>query len=213
MAGRKRQPVTREAAEETRQTILRVAQQLFMTYGYRSVTTRQLAEVCGLTQPALYHYFADKEELYLAVVSEEIAKITVALERILRRSEEVSERLKAVAGFLLSRMHYDLSLMLHDVRYEVSTETRDKLDSQFRNGFIVPIAAIFEDGILKGELRDAAQGGLAPFPAAYLFMTMLSGFAARRQENATARDQQAYQAASAETCVRILLHGLGRPGL
>ncbi len=209
MAGRKRQPVAREVAEETRQTILRVAQQMFMTYGYRAVTTRQLAEVCGLTQPALYHYFADKEEIYLAVVSEEIAKIKLALERIVRRAENVSERLKAVASFLLSSVHSDLSLMLHDVRYEVSTRTRDNLDKQFRAGFIAPIAAIFEEGIQRGELRDTARGGMAPVPAAFLFMTMLSGFATRRQENATARDQQAFQAASAETCVRVLLHGLG----
>jgi AcrR family transcriptional regulator len=210
MARKKRLSVAGEVAEETRQTILRVAEQLFMTYGYRAVTTRQLAEVCGLTQPALYHYFADKEEIYLAVVSEEIAKIHLALERIVRRADNVSERLQAVAGFLLSRMHYDLNLMLHDVRYEVSTKTRDKLDAQFRQGFIVPIAAIFEQGIQRGELRGAAQGGMAAFPAAYLFMTMLSGFATRSPQNATARDLQAYQAASAETCVRILLHGIAR---
>lgn len=212
MVGKKRQPVTSETAEETRQTILRVAQQLFMTYGYRSVTTRQLADVCGLTQPALYHYFADKEELYLAVVSDEIAETKMALERLMRRADEVALRLKAVAGFLLGRMPYDLSLMLHDVRYELSLKAREKLSTQFHNGFIVPIAAIFEEGIQKGELCDMAQGGLAPLPAARLFMTMLSGFVAQRQENMTARDQQAYQVASAETCVHVLLRGLGRSG-
>jgi AcrR family transcriptional regulator len=210
MVGKKRQQVTREATEETRQTILRVAHQLFMTYGYRSVTTRQLAEVCGLTQPALYHYFADKEELYLAVVSDEIVKTRGALERLARRSEDVLERLKAVASFLLSRMHYDLSLMLHDVRYEVSAETRAKLHAQFLQGFIEPITTIFADGIQQGVLRDAAQGGLPPVAAAHLFMTMLSSFVPRQQENASARDQHLHQLTSAETCVRVLLYGLGR---
>lgn len=209
MAAKKRQPLTQEEAEETRQTILRVAQQLFMTYGYRAVTTRQLADVCGLTQPALYHHFADKEEIYLAVVSEEIAKMKVAIERILRRSEEVPERLKSVAGFLLSRFRYDLSLMLHDVRYELSPDTRNMLDEQFRNGFIVPIATVFEEGIRCGELRSVEKGGLPPFPSAYLFLNMLSGFATRLRENTTVHDQQSYSAASADICVRVLLHGLG----
>lgn len=209
VAEKKRQPLPREEAEETRQTILRVAHELFMTYGYRSVTTRQLAEACGLTQPALYHYFADKEELYLAVVTEEIGKITVAIERILRRSEQAAERLKLVANFLLSRLHSDLSLMLHDVRYEVSPEAREKLDEQFRNGFIIPIVTIFEEGMKRGELRALEQGGLAPFPATFLFMNMLSGFAAQRRENLSARDRQMYQATSADTCVRVLLYGLG----
>jgi AcrR family transcriptional regulator len=213
MAGRKRQTVTREETEETRQTILRVAQGLFMTYGYRSVTTRQLAEVCGLTQPALYHHFADKEELYLAVVSEEIAKIKVALERILRRTGDVSERLKAVAAFLLSRVHYDLNMMLHDVRYELSTDARDMLGEQFRHGFILPIMALFEEGLQRGEFRPMEQGGLPPLIATQLFMNMLASFTNRRPENATARDQQAYQAVSADTCVRILLHGLSSSGV
>jgi len=209
MAEKKRQPLPREETEETRQTILRVAHELFMTYGYRSVTTRQLAEACGLTQPALYHYFADKEELYLAVVTEEIGKIKVAVERILRRSVQAAERLKLVANFLLSRLHSDLSLMLHDVRYEVSLAAREQLDEQFHQGFLVPIVTIFEEGMRQGELRAAEQGGLAPLPAALLFMNMLSGFATQLREMVSARDRQMYQAASADTCVRILLHGLG----
>lgn len=209
MAERKRQPLPREEAEETRQTILRVAHELFMIYGYRAVTTRQLAEGCRLTQPALYHYFADKEELYLAVVTEEIGRIKVAIERILHRSEQAAERLKLVASFLLGHLHSDLNLMLHDVRYEVSPAAREQLDEQFRSGFIVPIVTIFEEGMEQGELRTIEQGGLAPLPATLLFMNMLSGFATQRQENVNEHDRQAYQAASADTCVRVLLYGLG----
>lgn len=183
-----------------------------MTYGYRAVTTRQLADMCGLTQPALYHYFADKEELYLAVVSEEMSKTKAAIERILRRSEQAAERLKLVAHFLLSRIHSDLSLMLHDVRYEVSPKAREQLDEQFRNGFLVPIVAIFEEGIRRGELLSVEEGGLASLPATTLFMNMLSGFAIQRRENVSVRDRQLYQTASADTCVRVLLRGLGKSG-
>jgi AcrR family transcriptional regulator len=74
MARTTRKHVPQENVEETRNAILRVAQHLFMTYGYRAVTTRQLAEACGLTQPAFYHHFADKRALYLAVVTEEVCQ-------------------------------------------------------------------------------------------------------------------------------------------
>src|SRR5579884_2535199 len=166
MTDRRQKRVSHEEAE-TRNAILRAAQELFMRYGYRSVTTRQLAEVCGLTQPALYHYFSDKESLYLAVVSEEIARVKVALERITRRSEDVAERLKHVTVFLLGRVQYDLSLMLHDVRYELSAESRALLDKQFRDGFILPLAALFEQGVQQGLLRPVEDGGLAPLQCAY----------------------------------------------
>jgi len=208
MARKTRIQSSNEEVEETRQTILRIAQQLFMEYGYRSVTTRQLAEACGLTQPALYHHFADKQELYLAVVSDEITRIKAALERIVRRSEETAELLKLVASFLLSRVQYDLNLMLHDVRYELSPDAREALDQQFRNGFIVPITEIFTAGIRQGYLRGPAEGGLPPLPAAYLFMSMLSRFAAQRNEETSTREKQTHHMEAADVIVRVLLYGL-----
>jgi AcrR family transcriptional regulator len=197
-------------AEETRQMIMRVAYEFFMQYGYRAVTTRQLAEACGLTQPALYHYFSEKQDLYLAVVTEEIAKIKAALERLARRSEEVEVQLRQIASFLLSRNQYDLSLMLHDVRYELSADARALLDEQFRQGFILPLAALFEQGIRQGSLRPVEEGGLAPISAAYLFMTMLSAFRQEPQKHATPSGSAAH-GAIADLVVRLLLHGLSAP--
>ncbi len=53
MARRLHKQVTDDAAE-TQGTILRTAEQLFMTYGYGAVSTRHMAGACGLAQPALY---------------------------------------------------------------------------------------------------------------------------------------------------------------
>src|SRR5579883_1434541 len=116
MVSKQRKQHAQEEAEETRRTILRVAQQLFMEYGYRAISTRQIADACGLTQPALYHHFTDKQQLYTAMASEELAKIGAALERIARRGENAEERLVQVARYLLSTTHHDLGQMLHDIR-------------------------------------------------------------------------------------------------
>ena len=198
-------------SEETRTLILRIAQQFFMTYGYRAVTTRQLADACGLTQPALYHHFADKQTLYVAVVTEELVKMKAAIERVVRRSDAISERLRNLANFLLSRIHYDLALMLHDVRYELPPEVRTQLNVQFREGVIAPIAAVFADGARQGFLLDAEHGGLAPFPAAYLFMNTIASFASRMQEEGATPARQASSGALADLLVRFLLHGLANP--
>ena len=64
----------RDSDGEGRQRILAVARSLFMTRGYRAVSTREIAEAVGVTQPALYHHFAGKEELYVAVLEEELAQ-------------------------------------------------------------------------------------------------------------------------------------------
>ncbi len=182
-----------------------------MTYGYRAVTTRQLAEACGLTQPALYHHFADKEALYLAVVTEELAKSKAAIERITRRSDGVPERLRHLASYLLSTVQYDLGLMLHDVRYELSPEVRASLGTLFREGVIAPIAALFAEGIHQGSLRNPEQGGIAPFLAASLLMNFVSCFAALIPADAPAHIRQAQQSTSADQIVQLLFYGIANP--
>ena len=60
-----------------------------MEHGFRAVSTRQIADGCGLTQPALYHHFSDKQDLYVAVMKESLSETQAALERIVRRNESM----------------------------------------------------------------------------------------------------------------------------
>jgi AcrR family transcriptional regulator len=48
---------------ERREEILDAAQSLFAQKGVHAVSTRQIAEVAGISQPALYAYFATKDEI------------------------------------------------------------------------------------------------------------------------------------------------------
>src|SRR5579884_1027793 len=172
MVSKQRKQHAQEEAEETRRTILRVAQQLFMEYGYRAISTRQIADACGLTQPALYHHFKDKQELYVAMVLEELGKTRAALERITRRSETFEERLRHIAQYLLSNTQHDHTLMLHDIRHELSPEARTTLNKAFQESIIAPIASLFEEGQLSGALQISKHDGNAT--AAFLFISMIS---------------------------------------
>ena len=170
---------TSEDVEETRNTILRTAHQLFMEYGFRAVSTRQIADACGLTQPALYHYFSDKQDLYFAVVKESIAKSRAGLERIAHRNESVPERLRLAARFLVSTNRIDIGMMLHDIEHELNERARADLYQQFHAGMLVPIASIFEDGIRQGFLCSEQTYGVDALMAADLFMNMLKRFILR----------------------------------
>ena len=130
-----------EEAQETRRAILEVARRLFMEFGYRAITTRQISDACGLTQPALYHYFKDKQELYVAMAREELARTQAGLERITRRGESVEERLKRTVAYLVGTTQHDHSLMMHDIRHELSPEARLLLNEEFRASMIAPLAA------------------------------------------------------------------------
>lgn len=201
----------REDSEETRHTILRTAELLFMEYGYRAVSTRQIADACGLTQPALYHYFADKQMLYVEVIKENIAKTQAALERIVRRNEGIAERLSLVVRYLQSTTKHDIGLMLHDIQHELNQQMREMLNDLFNSSLIAPIASVFEDGIQQGTLSHPREGGLDAISSAYLLMSMIPSFIDRpaTQDGPTLHSYR-YGATieQAEMVVHVLLYGL-----
>jgi len=62
--------LTREQASKiTYDNILAVATDLFMRDGYQKTSTRDIAKICQITQPNLYHHFKNKEVLYIAVLT------------------------------------------------------------------------------------------------------------------------------------------------
>ncbi len=191
--------------EETRNTILRTAQQLFMEHGYRAVSTRQIADGCGLTQPALYHHFADKQDLYVAVMKESLSETQAALERILRRNESVQERLKRIARYLLSNTERDHTMMIHDIQQELSVTARAVLNEAFQAGIIAPIRSLLEEGIRQGVLLNVQKSGIDVTTATYLFMSMLSQFL--QHSDSIQRDVPERERAE-DVVVQILFHGM-----
>lgn len=162
--------------DETAQLIVAAARKLFMAHGYRAVSTRQVAEAVGLTQPALYHHFATKEELYVAVALGELARLRAGIERIARREGPARERLTALARFMLTTVDYDFPLMYHDMGTELGEVSRATLGAAFYSGIIAPLAALFAAGQTAGELRNAEAGGLSPAESAGLFMAFVAHF-------------------------------------
>lgn len=59
-----------ERGEERRSQILRVSLLLFAEKGIDGTGLRDIAKMVGITQPTLYHYFASKDELVLALIEE-----------------------------------------------------------------------------------------------------------------------------------------------
>lgn len=48
--------------------ILDLATEAFSRSGYDRVTVKQLADGCGITEPAIYRHFASKDAIYIAVL-------------------------------------------------------------------------------------------------------------------------------------------------
>ena len=55
-------------AAERREQIVQAAIELFSRKGFRGTTTREIAEAVGISEAALFKYFATKEDLYSAII-------------------------------------------------------------------------------------------------------------------------------------------------
>lgn len=88
-------------ADPPAERILRVAQELFFTRGYRGVGVRELCETAGVKRGTFYHHFPSKEDLLLAVAEEWIAEVQQIFERALRPDVPPPERIRRL--FRLTR--------------------------------------------------------------------------------------------------------------
>jgi len=65
----------RERTEATRGALMDAARALFVGKGYAETSTPEVAAAAGTTRGALYHHFADKRDLFRAVLAREMAAV------------------------------------------------------------------------------------------------------------------------------------------
>jgi AcrR family transcriptional regulator len=90
-SGRKR----RGEGHTRRDEILAAAKELFLTEGYAATTIRKIADRVGVSAPALYLYFSDKEAIMLALCDQTFGFLIEEMGRIDREGLKPIESLRA----------------------------------------------------------------------------------------------------------------------
>ncbi|GAA5231666.1 TetR/AcrR family transcriptional regulator [Verticiella sediminum] len=85
--------------EKREDQILRAAVGIFGSRGYERTSLQDIADVVGVTKPALYYYFRDKDTLYARVVVEALRQLVDYVEARVSRHSEPEDRLRE---FLMS---------------------------------------------------------------------------------------------------------------
>jgi AcrR family transcriptional regulator len=87
------EPIT----ERDRKTeICEKARGIFIRYGYRKTTVEDIGNACGLRKGALYHYFANKEGIFTAVVRRESERIIGEMRNAVEACDDPCEQLAAM---------------------------------------------------------------------------------------------------------------------
>lgn len=158
------------------QRILREASVLFAAHGFAGTSIRQVVSAAGCTKPALYYYFANKEELYLRAVDDALAQLDV-IESVVDGGGSVRERM--LAGLDALRAHVQerpeaLRLLFRaEMRKE---EGQPEVDLRsFRARDLQRIEGLLREGVLRGELRpdlDVRDAAVALVGTAHLHLQL-----------------------------------------
>ena len=155
-----------KTAEERKNEILDVAEQLFAEKGFDNASTNDIINKIGIARGTLYHHFASKEEILDAMVDRMTRRsISRAGNIIADRSVPLLERLSAAVISLninsgagtevLEQMHRPQNALLHQ-----------KMQERILSGVVPLIAKLIEEGNAEGTFDSAY-----PDEAAEMIMT------------------------------------------
>ena len=81
---------------KTRQRRIEVARELFAKNGLEATTMNDIAKASGRGRRTLYTYFRHKEEIYYAVIEEELALLSEKMEGVTKMHAEPEEKIFAL---------------------------------------------------------------------------------------------------------------------
>lgn len=194
---------------DTYTTIVRTSRQLFMEFGYRGVSTRQIADACGITQPALYHHFRNKQALYLEVIKQSLFQTEAALTQINMEYFKLEDRLTKLSCYMMGNFQEDISQMFHDIHHELDNEKQQQVHQWWLTSFLYPVEKMIEDGMLNGQLKKVQELDSSTTEIAYLILNLIkSALPQSYTRTKTFTDQQQENEKKAKVIVSILLNGI-----
>ena len=158
-----------EQLAKTRTAIMKTATKLFLNKGFGETSTRDIAKEIGITQPALYHHFNDKEVLFLDVMTAHGSKVRQEVNRVMREIDQKGEdRLWELAKTLLRLHPKDIYEQWQSAGELLTQSSRRKLNVIFMIDYIEPVSEFFKQPDVK------VRPDVLPKEAAELFIASLS---------------------------------------
>lgn len=139
---------------KTRQRLIEVARELFAKNGLEATTMNDIAKASGRGRRTLYTYFRHKEEIYYAVIEEELALLSEKMEGVTKMHAEPEEKIFAL-------IYTHLSIIRETVLRNGSLRAEFFRDiwmvEKFRRTFDAKehriLQLVLQEGIDKGRFR------------------------------------------------------------
>ena len=137
----------------TAERILEKANSLFMQYGLRSVSMDDIAGGLGMSKKTIYQYYADKDELVVAVISDELARNQNLCELDRTSSSNAVHEIFLALDRIVSLFGTMNPSIIYDM-HKYHPKAFDKFQ-QYKDGYIFSmIRENMERGIQEGVYRE-----------------------------------------------------------
>ncbi len=135
--------------------LLSAALDLFTTKGYASTTVREIVAAAGVSKPALYYYFRNKEGIYLELMREAFEKFSEIHGRIFEEEGNAREKIVRLSlrVFELVRANIGVTRLMYAIYYGPPQGAPffdfDAVHMKFQDA----ILRLVGEGIASGEFR------------------------------------------------------------
>lgn len=146
-----------ENPPDGRSRILQAAFPLFAERGFYGVSISDVAESAGLVKSAIYHHFANKEELYIAVLTDVCNRVNTKMEACARGKDWKTRLHNAVATLAkeIGPGSYLLNVILEGVSHVTVNDSHVTVDALvvLRETLLSVLTREIKNGIAAGDLR------------------------------------------------------------
>ncbi len=166
-----------EKKSNNKKIIFREAARLFSEQGYERTSMRSIAEAAGVSKPAIYYYFPNKDALFEELLAAAQDQFQAALEKIQNSTLGPAEKLieLAVSRFAMYQEYPELSKFLTDMAVWNIKKTTMMTFIKKHQGVHTIVNAIIAEGTETGLFRP----GVDPAIAAAMFQGGLNTYMMR----------------------------------
>lgn len=175
-----------DRSTSTRAALVAAARELFATRGYQAVPADEIVRAAGVTRGALYHHYADKQELFRAVVEDLEKELTAEVAAVFEQAPDpVTGMATALDVFLTACLRPEVRrISLTDAPAVLGWQTWREIEAAHGLGLLTRILTkAVEDGLVNPQpVRALAQLVLAAIMEAAHMVAEAADPAAARLE-------------------------------
>ncbi len=180
-------PTPEAKADRKRQRVLERALEVFAQYGFKRTTMADIASAAGISRPALYLMFENKEDLFRGVATAIQEQALAAAAAILERDIDISDRIVGAVGAYEQTYYGPVAASPHAAEItDINMSIAADLMREGRARLITLLAATLTQGE-RDDVVSLDAVGLKPAAFAELMMSAISGI---KPDAASAREFQ-----------------------